>query len=91
MRELDHPNVVNVLDFYAEESKYFYLVLKYMEGGELFSRIVKKVCTCKNLLGDPEGSTPGIQISPPQNPVTVNARFMRTYVTKGVLPSCSTV
>ncbi|CAN0344097.1 unnamed protein product [Hapterophycus canaliculatus] len=42
MRELNHPNVVSIHDFYAEEPQYFYMVLEYMEGRELFSRIVKK-------------------------------------------------
>ncbi|CAM9811788.1 unnamed protein product [Scytosiphon promiscuus] len=42
MRQLDHPNVVSIHDFFAEEPKYFYMVLEYMEGRELFSRIVKK-------------------------------------------------
>jgi calcium/calmodulin-dependent protein kinase I len=41
MRSLDHPNIVKLLDFY-EEDKYFYVVLEYLPGGELFDRIVKK-------------------------------------------------
>ena len=41
LQKLTHKNVVNCCDFYIEEKKY-YLVLEYMEGGELFDRIVKK-------------------------------------------------
>lgn len=39
--ELKHPNIVRVLDFF-EEPKFFYIVLEYLDGGELFDRIVKK-------------------------------------------------
>lgn len=42
MRELDHPNVVSIYDFYQEDPEHFYMVLEFMEGGELFGRIVKK-------------------------------------------------
>ncbi len=38
---LNHPNVVRALDFF-EEDKYFYVVMEYLDGGELFDRIVKK-------------------------------------------------
>lgn len=38
---LDHPNIVKALDFF-EESDHFYLVLEYLEGGELFERLVEK-------------------------------------------------
>ena len=43
MRELNHPNVVSIYDFYQDDPDYFYMVLEFMEGGELFGRIVKKV------------------------------------------------
>ena len=41
LKLLKHRNIVTCIDFYAEEKTY-YLVLEYMEGGELFDRIVKK-------------------------------------------------
>jgi calcium/calmodulin-dependent protein kinase I len=31
------------LDFF-EEPNYFYIVLEYLDGGELFDRILKKTC-----------------------------------------------
>lgn len=40
---LNHANVVRALDFFEEE-KYFYVVMEYLDGGELFDRIVKKTC-----------------------------------------------
>lgn len=43
MRELDHPNLVSIYDFYQDDPKFFYMVLELMEGGELFDRIVQKV------------------------------------------------
>lgn len=49
MRELNHPNVVSIYDFYQEDRDNFYMVLEFMEGGELFGRIVKKArlyCCC---------------------------------------------
>ncbi|GMI61912.1 hypothetical protein ScalyP_jg6062 [Parmales sp. scaly parma] len=41
LRELDHPNIIAMHDFYEEEQN-FYLVMEVMEGGELFDRIVQK-------------------------------------------------
>jgi calcium/calmodulin-dependent protein kinase I len=41
LRSLDHPNIVKLLDFFEEE-KFFYVVLEFLPGGELFERIVKK-------------------------------------------------
>jgi len=41
MRQLNHPNIINCYDFFEEEKNY-YVVLEYMDGGELFDRIVKK-------------------------------------------------
>ncbi len=37
----DHPNIVQVIDFFVEKEHYF-LVLELMRGGELFDRIVEK-------------------------------------------------
>ena len=41
LQKLSHKNIVTCSDFFSEE-KHYYLVLEYMEGGELFDRIVKK-------------------------------------------------
>jgi serine/threonine protein kinase len=41
MKSLDHENIVEFIDFFEEE-KFFYVVLEFLEGGELFDRIVKK-------------------------------------------------
>lgn len=41
LRSLQHPNIVQAVGLF-EEAKNFYVVLEYMEGGELFDRIVKK-------------------------------------------------
>lgn len=43
LRELSHPNVVNIYQFYPKDPAYYYVVLEYLLGGELFDRIVKKV------------------------------------------------
>lgn len=43
LTSLNHPNVVRALDFF-EEKDYFYVVMEIITGGELFDRIVKKVC-----------------------------------------------
>eukprot|EP00903_Cladosiphon_okamuranus_P019868 g18261.t1 len=40
--ELNHPNVVSIYQFYPYDPAYYYVVLEYMLGGELFDRIVKK-------------------------------------------------
>lgn len=41
LKELDYPNITKLYEFF-EEPKSFYVVLEYLEGGELFDRIVKK-------------------------------------------------
>ena len=41
MQALKHQNIIRIYDFFEEE-KFYYLVLEYMDGGELFDRIVKK-------------------------------------------------
>lgn len=41
LMSLDHPNIVQVLDFF-EEDGHFYVVLEYLDGGELFERLVEK-------------------------------------------------
>ena len=39
--KLNHPNITRLVDFFEEE-QYYYVVLEYLDGGELFDRIVKK-------------------------------------------------
>lgn len=39
---MNHPNIMILHDFFAED-KYYYLVTEFMAGGELFDRIVEKV------------------------------------------------
>lgn len=41
MKSLDHPNIVKFVESY-EEPKYFFVVLEFLPGGELFDRLVKK-------------------------------------------------
>eukprot|EP01038_Epipyxis_sp_PR26KG_P008076 gene8076-10939_t len=41
LKKLDHPNIIHTYDFF-EEPKFYYVVLEFVGGGELFDRIVKK-------------------------------------------------
>ncbi len=41
LTSLHHPNIVKAHEFF-EEDKYFYIVMEFLSGGELFDRIVKK-------------------------------------------------
>ena len=40
MRQLDHPSIVQLLDF-SESRQYYYIVLELCPGGELFHQIVR--------------------------------------------------
>lgn len=40
MRNLDHPNIVKLIDF-SEARQYYYIVLELCPGGELFHQIVR--------------------------------------------------
>ena len=40
MRQLDHPNIVQLIDF-SESRQYYYIVLELAPGGELFHQIVR--------------------------------------------------
>lgn len=40
MRQLDHPNIVKLIDF-SESSQFYYIVLELCPGGELFHQIVR--------------------------------------------------
>lgn len=41
MQSLDNPNIVRCLDFFSEDN-YYYVILEYMPGGELFQRIMER-------------------------------------------------
>ncbi|KAK3393272.1 Pkinase-domain-containing protein [Podospora didyma] len=40
MRQIDHPNVIKLVDF-AESRQYYYIILELAPGGELFHQIVR--------------------------------------------------
>ena len=40
MRQLEHPNIVKLIDF-SESRQYYYIVLELCPGGELFHQIVR--------------------------------------------------
>ncbi|KAF4185071.1 hypothetical protein CNMCM7927_007096 [Aspergillus lentulus] len=40
MRQVDHPNIVKLIDF-SESRRYYYIVLELCPGGELFHQIVR--------------------------------------------------
>jgi len=40
LTKLDHPNIVKYYETYVDE-KYIYLVMEYIDGGELFDKIAK--------------------------------------------------
>ncbi|KAF2265475.1 Pkinase-domain-containing protein [Lojkania enalia] len=48
MRQLDHPNIVKLLDF-SESRQYYYIVLELCPGGELFHQIVRLTYFSENL------------------------------------------
>ena len=41
MASLDHPNIVKIIEF-VETERFFYLIIEFLPGGELFDRIVQK-------------------------------------------------
>jgi len=41
IRQLDHPCILNVYDFY-EDSEHYYVVLELLSGNELFDQIIEK-------------------------------------------------
>jgi hypothetical protein len=40
MKQLDHPNIIKLIDFF-ESSQYYYIILELAQGGELFHQIVR--------------------------------------------------
>ena len=41
MNQINHPNIIKMLDCYETEDNYF-IVLEFMRGGELFEWIIEK-------------------------------------------------
>ena len=41
MKEVDHPNITKMVDFFEDEGHYC-IVMELMEGGELFDQILQK-------------------------------------------------
>jgi calcium-dependent protein kinase len=41
LKKLDHPNIVKYYETY-EDSKYFYMVMEYVQGGEMFKLIAEE-------------------------------------------------
>ena len=37
MKNVDHPNIIKIFEYYSE-SKYLYIVMEFCNGGELFDR-----------------------------------------------------
>ena len=48
MRQLDHPNVVKLIDF-SESRQHYYIILELCPGGELFHQIVRLTYFSENL------------------------------------------
>ncbi|CAK4078120.1 unnamed protein product [Aphanomyces euteiches] len=43
LKEMDHPNIIKLYEVYSEPDQ-FILITEFVEGGELFDRIVDKTC-----------------------------------------------
>jgi len=41
LKEVDHPNIVKMIDVYQDDDNYF-LVMELMTGGELFDVLLEK-------------------------------------------------
>lgn len=48
MSNLNHPNIVSLINF-TESRSYYYLVLELLKGGELFHQIVRLTYFSENL------------------------------------------
>lgn len=51
LHKLNHPNVVEMIEVYDNENAY-YVVMEYMDGGELFDMITEQECYSENLLAN---------------------------------------
>lgn len=43
LRNLKHSKVIEIYQFFNDDPSNYYVVIEFMEGDELFERIVKKV------------------------------------------------
>lgn len=43
LRGLEHPNIVKIYQFYPKDTGYYYVVMEFLLGGELFDHVVNKV------------------------------------------------
>jgi len=41
LKQLDHPNILKIHEIF-EDRKYFFVIMEFCSGGELFNRIIKK-------------------------------------------------
>jgi len=41
LKELDHPNVLKLYEYFEEKEK-VYLIYEYLQGGELFNKVKKE-------------------------------------------------
>lgn len=48
MRQIDHPNIVKLIEF-SESRQHYYIVLELCPGGELFHQIVRLTYFSENL------------------------------------------
>lgn len=42
LRSLNHPNVIDIYQFFQDDPDHYYVAIEFMRGGELFDRIVQK-------------------------------------------------
>lgn len=47
MRQLDHPNIIKLVDF-SESRQYYYIILELAPGGELFHQMCASPTLAKN-------------------------------------------
>ena len=38
LKEIDHPNIIKIIEYY-ESQRSLYIVIEYLDGGELFDKI----------------------------------------------------
>lgn len=51
LRELDHPNIVKLYEFYQDD-KHYYMITEYCNGGELFDKILNDGCFSEHMAAD---------------------------------------
>src|SRR5947199_2575564 len=81
MRQLDHPNIVKLIDF-SESHQYYYIVLELCPGGELFHQIVRLTYFSEDL-----SRHIIIQVAKALEYLHEEAGVVHRYVILSVLPS----